>query len=624
MDNQRLSYLKSKAKNLPQLPGVYIMKNKNGEIIYIGKAKVLCNRVSSYFTAVESHTPKVYKMVSNAYDFDVIVTKSELDALVLECSLIKKHSPKYNILLKDSKGYSYIKITKPPYSRIESCFRKEDDGSEYIGPFTSSFQVKSAVDEANKVFMLPDCKRVFPRDIGRERPCLSYHIKNCMGVCIRGKISEEEYNGAVESAVRFLKYGEERVSKELNEEMHRASDNLEFEKAARLRDKLVAIGKLKNHRLIYLSGEEDADVIACAKSRDMTALVLLKYRSGKLSDKLSYTFPFIEDLESLREEFLESYYIDKAKEEIPKNIYLDKELEDRELYEDYLSSLKNQRVRIKFPKRSEKLEIVEMAITNCGQILSERHTNRTAKELSAVDRLGQLLGLEKPPQYIESYDISNIGAQTIVAGMVVFVDGRPFKEAYRRFAINSVKFNPDDYASMREVITRRLNEYEKNKNDGVGFGRLPDLILLDGGESHVNAVLPIIEEFGLDIKVFGMVKDGKHKTRAIATKGAEIEISKDALAFALVTKIQDEVHRFSIDYSRKKHQKELTKLVLSDVKGIGEKRLKALYKHFGSAEDMKNASLTELMGVPSMTKTSAKAVYDYFHNNSENDENDEG
>lgn len=618
MENDRLDYLKSKTKTLPSLPGVYIMKNKDGEIIYIGKAKALINRVSSYFTAVDSHAPKVYKMVSNVFDFDYIVTETELEALVLECSLIKKHTPKYNILLKDSKGYSYIKITKPPYSRIEAVFQKKDDGAQYIGPYMSSFVVKSAVEEANKAFMLPDCKRVFPRDIGKGRPCLSYHIKKCSAPCA-GKISEDEYNKTVENAVNFIRFGEGKSVKELTDQMHEASDNLEFEKAARLRDKIIAIQKLSSRQLAILDSNDDIDIIAAEKSPDICVIVVLKYRNSKLSDKLSYTFPFTSDLISLREEFLESFYTEN--EDIPKTILIDEELSDHELYESYLSKLKGQKVTLKSPQKGEKLRLIEMAQTNCGQILAEHHKGRTAKELSAVDRLGQLLSLPKPPQYIEAYDISNIGAQTIVAGMVVFESGRPFKEAYRRFAVNTVIGNPDDYASMREVLTRRFNRYLEEKESGVGFGHLPDLILLDGGEGHLNTVLPIIKSFekeggflvGKDINVFGMVKDSKHRTRAIAAAGGEISISGDRSAFELVTKIQGEVHRYSIDYSRKKHQRELTELVLEEVPGIGEKRLKALYSRFGSVEEMKKADLSELMAVPSMNQKSARAVFEFLH-----------
>ncbi|MEG1448836.1 MAG: excinuclease ABC subunit UvrC [Oscillospiraceae bacterium] len=613
--NDRLDYLKSKTKKLPLLPGVYIMKNKSGDIIYIGKAKALKNRVTSYFTSIDKHTPKVYKMVSHVYDFDYIVTTTEFEALVLECSLIKEHEPKYNILLKDSKGYHYIKITNEPFGRITAVKQRLEDNAEYIGPYISSFAVKQAVEEANKAFLLPTCRRKFPQDIGKERPCLNYHIKTCMAPCL-GKISADEYSKTLEDAVKYIKYGEERSIKALTEQMHLASENLEFEKAARLRDKIIAINKISDKQRVSLDNEPFIDVIAFAKSKEMCCAVVLKYRNSKLSDKLDYTFPFTEDLNELREEFLVRFYTDNN--DIPKNILIDEELSDAALYEEYISSLSKGSVSIKSPQKGEKLRLIEMAHTNCGQILAEKVGGRTAKELSSVDRLGQILGLKKPPQYIEAYDISNIGAQTIVAGMVVFENGRPFKEAYRKFAITSVVGNPDDYTSMKEVITRRLNRYEQEKDTGVGFGRLPDLILLDGGKGHLSVVLPIIKSFGLNISVFGMVKDSKHRTRAIAAEAGEISISKDRAAFALVTQIQDEVHRFSIDYSRKKHQKELTTLVLENVAGVGQKRLKELYKKFGSVSQMENATVEELASTESMNLKTAQAVYEFLHN--ENDQ----
>ena len=607
MNNPRLGYLREKVRQLPKEPGVYIMRDKTGKIIYIGKAKALRNRVSSYFRSVEKHLEKVYKMVENVYDFETIVTDSEFEALVLECSLIKQYTPKYNILLKDDKGYSYIKVTPPPYSRIQAVLQKQEgDGCTYLGPYMSSYVVKQTVDEANKVFMLPTCSRKFPQEFRKGRPCLNFHIKQCIGLC-RGRISEEEYSARVEEALDFIRGGSARALERLEEQMLRASDNLDFEKAAQYRDRIQAIKKIADRQKVVSSKAADADIVAFTQSDSATAAAILLFRNHRLVDKKDFVFYESGDLPAFRREFLLGYY----REDIPRVIEVDGDFEDRELTEAYFSQKMGHKITITIPQRGEQARLVEMAHNNASQRLSHE-VSRTGRELSALDELARLLGLSAPPSYIEAYDISNIGAGTIVGGMVVFEGGRPQKKYYRKFKIKK-QLNPDDYARMREMISRRFGRYEEEKSSGEGFGRLPDLILLDGGKGHVGAILPLLEEMGIHVPVFGMVKDDRHRTRAIAKDGGEISINANKNAFALVTRIQDEVHRYTIDFSRKSHRKSGMELAMTSVEGIGPARAKALFTAFKTQKAMRQATVEQLAAVKGMTSASAQRLYDWLH-----------
>ena len=609
--NPRLNTLREKTKKLPLEPGVYIMRDSGGKIIYIGKAKLLRNRVSSYFRSVEKHLPKVYKMVQRVQDFDYIVTASEFEALVLECSMIKQHKPKYNILLKDDKGYHYIRIGAAPYPRITAeKMRHAGDGARYLGPYTSSFVVSQTVEEVKKAFLLPDCKRKFPQDIRKGRPCLNYHIKQCMGVCT-GRISQKDYAETIEQALHFMTGGSTAVLDDLAARMEQAADAMEFEKAAALRDKIKAIRRIAEQQNVLFTRAVNQDVIGVAKNADNCCVALLKFREQRLADKQDYQFGEISGLAGARHAFLLSYYSPGA--EIPQRISLDGECEDAELVERYLSKLAGHKVALHYPKRGEGLRLVAMACANAAQQLSHK-VERTGKELGALDELSRLLRLDQTCTYIEAYDISNMGSDTLLGGMVVFENGRPLKSAYRTFNIKTVA-GTDDYGSMREVLSRRLARYFAEKESGEGFGRLPDLILLDGGKGHVNAVAPLLKDAGLSIPLFGMVKDDKHRTRAIAGSGAEISILSSRTAFTLVSKIQEEVHRFSITRMKQRHSKTAFELSLTAVAGIGQKRAGALYRHFKTKAAMLAATPAELAGAPGMSAPAAQALYAFLHSN---------
>lgn len=607
MDNPNLPKLREKANRLPLLPGVYIMKNAQKEIIYIGKAKYLKNRVSSYFRAVENHLPKVYKMVSNVENFEYIVTNSEFEALVLEASLIKQHQPKYNILLKDDKGYSYIKISGDDFPRITEEKQKEDDGGKYIGPYTSSFVTKETVEQVNKIFKLPTCGKKLCEGKAVGRPCLNYHINQCMGVCT-GKISVSEYGEVIKQAKNFIKDGGTAAIENFEKKMNEAAENLHFERAAEYRDKINAIRKIREKQNVVEISEESQDVIALVKSSENTCATVINFREQRLTDKKDYLLGEIDDISTGMYEFMLSYY--SGKNDIPSLILIEREIPDMDIMERYLTEKSGRRVTVSVPKRGEKTKLIEMAEANGAEKLSQIY-KRTARELRALDMLGKLLGLKDPPQYIESYDISNFGDETIVAGMVVYKDGKPLKSGYRKFSMKTVTMR-DDYASMREVIKRRFEEYFKEREMGTGFGKLPNLILLDGGRGHVNAVKPLIEEMGLDIPVFGMVKDSRHKTRAITNEGEEISIASYEGAYALVTAIQDEVHRFTIGYSRQKHSKNAFVSELCEIDGIGKKRAGEIMKHFKTNKALKEASPEKIAEVKGISKEMAQKIYDFL------------
>lgn len=593
---------------LPKTPGVYLMKDKKNEIIYVGKAKALKNRVSSYFGSQNNHTTKVRKMVENVNDFDYILTDSEFEALVLECSLIKQHSPKYNILLKDDKGYSYIKVTKSSWPKISAVLQKNDDDAKYIGPYTGSFSVKSSVEEALKIFMLPSCGKSFPKEIGKSRPCLNYFIKQCMAPC-SGKVSCKEYNEAVNDALKFLQGDSAEFVKELKSQMEEAAENLDFEKAAKLRDKIRAIEKTSEKQKVVGTDNRPKDFFAISQTEEKSCLCIIRFDSGRLRESKYYFLPFLESLSSARAELITRFYADGTR--IPSQIYIDGEADDVELLTEWLSKTAGKKVEIIIPQKGKSAETVKMCKNNAAEKLAQS-LGRTGGITAALDELSKLLGLEKPPVFIESYDISHTMGSDNVAGMVVFKNGQPYKKSYRRFSIKGFS-GQDDYGSMVEVISRRLNEYQIHKDSGEGFGILPDLILLDGGKGQVNAVLPIIEAFGFDIPVFGMVKDSSHRTRAIATDGGEIAINSKRQAFTLVSNIQEEVHRYSVSYHRTKHKKSSLSVALTEIDGIGEKKSKALLKEFKTVSAIKNASVEELCRAEGINSVIAKKIYDHFH-----------
>lgn len=605
--NPKMKILRKKAMSLPLLPGVYIMKNADGEIIYIGKAKALKNRVSQYFGSQNRHPIKVRKMVENVDRFDYIVTGSEFEALVLECSLIKQHSPKYNILLKDDKGYSYIRISEGEYRKISAVFNKKDDGSEYIGPYLSSYSVRQSVDAANKIFKLPQCNKVFPRDFGKSRPCLNYYISQCCGLCT-GKIKKSDYDEAVDGAIAFLKGDSRDIIADLRVKMEKAAEDLDFEQAAKLRDRINSIERIKEKQKVVYKSVEEQDVFATADIDGSVCLAVLRFSNGRLFDSEHFFFDDPGDKEGMRSDFITSYY--SMRDNIPKRVTVDGEVADRELLEQWLSEKKGKKVTVFVPARGEQLEIVNMCRKNAEEKLAIKK-GRTGREIAVLDELKDLLGLKKTPEYIESYDISHTAGQDSVAGMIVFKGGKPYRKAYKRFSIKSFDGN-DDYRAMNEVLTRRFSEYEKSKDSTEGFGKLPDLILLDGGVGQVHAVEPVLREFGLKIPLFGMVKDNRHRTRAISGDGGEIAINSKRQVFTLVSEIQNEVHRFSVAYHHQKHAKRGLSLSLTEIEGVGEKRASALLKYFKTMTAIKNAEVDELSKAPGITSAVAQNIYDYY------------
>ncbi len=606
--NEKIVELRKKSMSLPLSPGVYIMHDKSGKIIYIGKAKALKNRVSQYFGSQNNHPEKVRRMVENVDHFEYIITDSEFEALILECSLIKQHTPKYNILLKDDKGYSYIRISNDKWRKITYTLQKQDDGATYIGPYKSSYYVKNAVEEAVKIFKLPTCNKKFPDDFRKGRPCLNYHIKQCMAPCT-GKIKFAEYDESVNQAIAFLKGGSSSSIKQLTEEMNIAAENLEFEKAARIRDKIQAVKKMGTKQKVVANKIKDQDVMALMSDGEKGCFEVFRFENGSLVDRESFVVDGVTGQEEELSEFIVSYYT--MRDNVPKNLTLDRELPDAEVTEKWLSEKRGNRVYINVPKIGEQAQLVQMCKNNASETLAQLK-GRTSREYTVLEDLKNLLGLDKIPEYIESYDISNLAGTENVAGMVVYEKGKPLKSAYKKFKIKGFD-GQDDYASMAEVLTRRFDEYEKEKDTGTGFGKLPDLILLDGGKGQVSAVRQVFREKGINVPLFGMVKDSSHRTRAITDEGKEISISSNRKVFTFVSSIQDEVHRFSVGYHHQRRKKSTFKSSLTEIDGIGETRAKELLRYFRTIENIRNADLKELEQAPKMNKNSAVAVYNYFH-----------
>ncbi|WP_308567553.1 excinuclease ABC subunit UvrC [uncultured Eubacterium sp.] len=598
--------LRKKAMALPLNPGVYIMKSKDKSIIYIGKAKALKNRVSSYFGSHSNHSLKVIRMVENVDDFDYILCDTEFEALVLECSLIKQHMPKYNILLKDDKGYNYIKITKEEFPKISEAKQIIDDGAEYIGPFVSNFSVKNAVEETLRIFKLPQCNKKFPRDYNKSRPCLNGFMGICSAPCA-GRISKEDYLASINDAVAFLKGGATKSVEEMQRRMYEYSENMEFEKAAKLRDSIKAIKNLDEKQKVVSINVPEEDVFALTNSGKKSCFEVLRFRQGRLTDSEHWIIDSVDNAEEARLELIERYY--SMRSDIPGRIALDGAVADEELLREFLESQRGKRLEFIHPQKGEHLAIVNMCIKNANEHLAQCQ-GRLGKEMAALEELSELLALPKPPEYIESYDISHTFGADNVAGMIVFHNARPMKKAYKRFSIKGFD-GQNDVGSMNEVLRRRFKHYYDDDDDST-FKILPDLILLDGGQPQVNAVLPVIREMNLSVPVFGMVKDSKHRTRAIAFDGGEIEINSHRAAFTLVSNIQEEVHRYAITYHHKKHQKSTFSSSLLKIDGIGEKKAKALMKHFKTITAIKNASVDELCEVSGISKANAENINSFY------------
>ena len=608
--------LYKKACMLPLLPGVYIIRDKSDTIIYIGKAKRLKTRVSQYFREGVPHDAKVTQMIAHAFSFDVIVCQSEFEALVLEASQIKAHTPKYNILLKDDKGYSYVKVTKGDWPRLSAVLQKEDDGAEYIGPFTSAFAVRQMVETAQDCFLLPRCNREFPRDLGKGRPCLNAHIGKCMAVC-SGKISREAYNDAVQSAVHMIRYGKKDIVKQLREKMEAAAERLDFETAALLRDQIAAIDRVAPGQKVVRGAEEDMDVLAFAGTTKAVCAAILRYRGGRLNDKREFLFHDTADIPALREEFLPQYYLDG--EEIPKTIAVDALPDDHEALAEALAKTRGSAVNLYVPRRGDVAKLVTMAYTNAVERLA-RESGRYTREEKLLEETAQMLGLKAPPRVIESYDISNWGDGSSVCGMIVFQDGKPYRTGYRRFRMKTVA-GTDDYASMAETLSRRAGEYaaakrgEKPDTPSNQFSVLPDLILLDGGRGQVSAVRAALKGTLLEhVPLFGMVKDDHHRTRAIVDDaGAEIAINRNRGIFTFVTSIQDEVHRYANAYRKQMMHKKSYAATLTALPGVGEKTSAALLAHFKTVANVRAASISDLEEVPGISHKKAEAIYNGLH-----------
>lgn len=585
------------------------MKSKTGKIIYVGKAKVLRSRVSSYFNNISAHEVKTGKLVSHIHDFDFIVTANELDALVLENSLIKQHSPKYNIKLKDDSGYNYVKITGGDYPKITYTLNNDDKSATYIGPYTAGYRIGQTVDETCRIFMLPSCGKKFPQEFRKERPCLNYQINRCMGVC-KGNIPKSEYQSIILSAIDYIKNGARGSVTRLTAEMEQAAEKLDFELAARLRDRINKINKAKERQTILAHKSTDFDVIGIAPDAELAAVAVVKYRSQRLTEKENFFLGDEYGLGQMLSDFLMEYY-DSERETmtIPDEIYVEDEPEDRELLESYFAEKRGKRVKIIVPKRGEGLSQVVFAKNNAREYLALK-VERSAKELGALEELAKLLGLPKPPLYIESYDISNLGDSSKVGGMVVYRSGKPFRANYRKFTIKDVA-GQDDYACMREVLHRRFKRFMEDDGDPA-FSVMPDLILLDGGTGHVSAVREVLAELGLDIKLFGMVKDNKHRTRAIAADGGEIAVASNKQVFGLLTNIQDEVHRFSATFQRAVHTKKSFELELTKIPGIGERKAAAILKYFKSKQAIRQASTDELAKAAKVSTERAEALKKYI------------
>ena len=604
--------LKEKAHALPLKPGVYIMQDAKNEVIYVGKAKALKNRVSQYFANLASHTEKTRAMVSQIDHFDVIVADSEFEALVLENSLIKRHQPRYNILLKDDKGYPYIRLTvKDPYPRFSLANRAAEDGARYFGPYGSRGATQNIVEALRVALKLPSCNRKFPRDIGKERPCLNYHMGQCDGYC-RKEMDQSRYREAIDQAIRLLEGKFQEVGDELQAEMEQAAEELRFEKAAELRDRYRAIELLGKRQKVVAGSLADTDVVGFFQGEaTKSCFVVLHFAGGDLAAKdweLIDT-PMEEDTADILSALVRQYYAPRG--QIPKQILLPCALEDEVPLMRLFSEQAGHRVELVTPQRGAKMDLIRLANKNAAEEV-ERWTTREERQSKLMELLGRMLGLETPPRRIESYDISNQGADDIVASMVVYVNAKPLKRDYRRFKLKDMD-GPDDYASMDQVLRRRFQRYLDGDEK---FADKPDLLLIDGGVNHANVAVRVLEELGLSIPVFGMVKDDRHRTRALVTpEGREIGIQANQAIFSLVGQIQEETHRFAIEFHRQQQNQRVKGSVLDKIPGVGEKRRAELLRHFKSVKNIKAASLAELE--EAVPKNTARAVYQFFREKEE-------
>ena len=616
MENNNFD-IQEELKKLPGRPGVYIMHDEQDHIIYVGKAISLKKRVRQYFQSSRNKGVKIEQMVTHIRRFEYIVTDSELEALVLECNLIKEHHPKYNTMLMDDKTYPFIKVTtNEVFPRVMLSRKMLKDKARYFGPYTSSQAVRDTIDLIHKLYHLRSCSRNLPRDIGKERPCLNYHIKQCKAPC-QGYISQEEYGRAVNEVLRFLNGNYDTVLGELEEKMNAASEALEFERAIEYRELISSVKKVAQKQKITDSSGEDRDVLAVASQEEDAVVQVFFIRGGRLIGR-DHFYLRITKGESASEtlnSFILQYYAGTPF--IPAELMLQDEVEDREILETWLSSKRGQKVTLRVPKKGTKEKLVELAQENAKMVLTkdkERLKREEGRTIGAVKEIAALLGLDEIVR-MEAYDISNTNGFESVGSMVVYERGRPKRNDYRKFRIKGIK-GADDYGSMREVLTRRFTHglRERQENAELGkFTAFPDLIMMDGGRGQVNVALQVLDELHLEIPVCGMVKDDHHRTRGLYYHNEEIPIDRSSEAFRLITRIQDEAHRFAIEYHRQLRGKGQVHSILDDIEGIGPARRKALMREYLSLDEIKKASVEELAKIPSMNEKAAESVYNFFH-----------
>lgn len=611
--------IQEELKKLPGKPGVYIMHDEHDDIIYVGKAIVLKNRVRQYFQNSRNLTPKIRSMVSHVSRFEYIVTDSELEALVLECNLIKEHRPRYNTMLKDDKAYPYIKITTgEAYPRLLIVRSMQKDKAKYFGPYTSAGSVRDTVELVRQVCKIRHCNRVLPRDIGKERPCLYHHMGQCNAPC-QGWISEEDYDKHVQEALRFLGGHFEEILADLEQKMREAAEQLDFEKAASLRDLIASIRQIDQKQKITSGEQDDRDVIAFAREEDDAVFQVFFIRSGKIIGREHFYVTGVrnEAEDEVFSAFVKQYYASAMF--VPQTLMLQHMPEDAELIAQWLSAKKGQKVFLTMPQRGQKERLVELAAENAHIVLNrdkEKIRMEQARTTGAVKNLADMLGLEGIRR-MEAYDISNISGVETVGSMVVYEDGRPKRNAYRKFRIRTVK-GQDDYKSMEEVLTRRFTHGLRELDDDAetkkaGFSEFPDILMMDGGKGQVGVAQRVLSELGLDIPVCGMVKDDRHRTRALLFDGEELPVDRHSELFKLITRMQDETHRFAIEYHRKLRSADQVRSVLDEIKGIGPARRKALMRHFGDIQKIREADVETLRKVDGMDARSAEAVHEYFH-----------
>ena len=605
--SERFEELKAKVLSLPFEPGVYILKNRDGQVIYVGKAKALKNRVSQYFQSDSRHSPKTIRMVSNIWDFDIIVTETEFEALVLENQMIKKYQPKYNILLKDDKGYPFIKVTtSKPYPSFSIVPKPGHDADRYFGPYTSRRAAYHAIDTINETLKLKTCRRVFPRDIGKDRPCLNLHLGRCIAPCT-GQVSAEEYAARVQEGISLLEGNDKALLADLTARMEQAAEDLRFEQAATLRDRIRAVRALGEKQKVVAGAFAELDAVAYVQGQTRGCVVVLHYLAGDLHDK---EFTLLDgvtaaDAGEALGAFLKQYYALRGA--VPRTVLLSSPIDESEAVGEFLSSIAERKVELAVPQRGRRHDIIRLAEKNAREEILRVETSQE-RRVKSLELLGQMTGMDELPHILEAYDISNFAGQDTVGSMVVFEDAKPARSRYRKFRIETAAQGQDDYASMTEMLTRRLQRW---KDGDEKFTPLPSAFLIDGGLGHVRTAQRVLDQFGVTTPCFGMVKDDHHRTRGlVAPDGREFGISTVPAVFALIGRIQEEVHRFAITYNRALGAKKVRGSSLDQIEGVGEKRRNDLLKHFGTIENIRAASVDELARV--VPRTVAENVHDYY------------